>query len=549
MAGRLGEESSQTLWPRLEVGLRMTAVRKYVAAAVLAMLLSVSAGPAWGAGGTAELYKAFGVSEQHAHYVIAVDTSLSMTERFEEVGPALRVLTSLMEPGDRVSVVAFDKHPRLLWSGKIGNDRKRLLTALPKKANRQGTRTDIGAAVGKIIARTDIAPESLQVVFFLTDGHDEPPGSSDFSGPDREAAWAALRRRAARSSGKLIKVYGIGLDTGATDVDLLKRVFADVGRVTVQSRHLSAYFQGLKSELRRQRLRALVKKELATGSVAYRVGPEAWQIGDDGRARGSIEIVSDYKKLQVRVERLRIDLGVAKEGGVLRADKVRVGRRHALVAPGARIRVPVTVTFHKTNGRLKFGERRLREAVPLVARAAARVEPGTAISALGLDQRVKVEHDRLVAQADSYEGIPYTYIAAAGMLALLVGAAFFKVAVAPGLRLLRRLSGPPALFGRLTFLETPSGEHPPSPVSLAGKGHKVSLGGGGQVALPALGGRAGAELYTKWEGRKEALVLRRLSGSVRVRQARYYPPMQVLGEFDLKKGSIIELGGYKIQWL
>lgn len=543
--GGLGDRETWRLgdWWILEI--RRAAIAML---AVFLALVAISQAQAR-AGGTAELYKVFGITKQHAHYVIAVDTSLSMTERFKQVGPALKVLTTTMQTGDRVSVVGFDKKPRLLWSGKVGSGNNKLLLSLPRQANRGGTSTDIGAALDKIITRAAVTPEGLQVVFFLTDGRDEPPQGSKFSGSGRGSSWAALRGRALRISGKLIKVYGIGLDSGNTDVDILKTVFADAGRVSMKSSRLSAYFTSLKSELRRERLKVAVKHELAAGVVGYSIGPWPWQIDDDGKASGSIEISSNYRKLAVRVERLRLRLAIVKTGGRVGATRVMVGRSTVIVPPRGRVRVPVSVIFQRKEGSLRLGKRRLREQVPLVAGADVSVQPATAISALGLSRRAKVSHERLLAHADSFNGMPYTYVAAAGLVALLIGAAVFRMLLIPGLRLLRRWSGPPPLSGRLVFLDAPAGERPPSPVCLSGKGSKVSLGTGAQVILPTLAGRVGAELYTKWDGNKQGLVLRRLSGSIRVRQARYQAPMQVLGEFDLKKGSIIELGGYKIQWL
>jgi hypothetical protein len=532
---------------------RMRRPAALIAIAALGLSLALAGPPGQAQQATAAttadeayLYDLFDVGEVGAEVVVAIDTSLSMREMFPEVRSAVGNFIDILEPGDRLTIITFDRRAKVVWRGRV-DDKAKIKAALPRNPSLKGDRTDIGRAVGLVLTELKRGDGGLPVVVFLTDGKENPPSNSPFA-TDNEAAWAKLKERAGDRSARKAHVHGVGLEE-ATDIGLLSRIWPRAAPLTLDSSELSAYFTGLKDKIRRERLKHEVEKELEGGRIEARFEEREWGTVKAGDFEAAVTLKSHYRKLPVTItlggaswERLE---PVGKAGLSAPRPKFAGERRRVTLAPGETGRFNLKMRVPPVEG--KIGPKsatnyrgRLRLDIGGTTRAAP------AIADLGVEPKVRI--------AGRLQEIDFTrsigqslYLLAALALAVLVGGVVVGRYAAGGLY--RRLA-PPPLYGRLTFSAAPPGEPLPRPLSLENAGRRLTLGSEGKVILHGEDIKAvEAELFTRWHEGEPQVLIRPGEGKVRVSAKAHSAPTLITEPAPLKAGSVIQIGQYRIQWI
>ncbi|HEX21638.1 MAG TPA: hypothetical protein ENH19_03175 [Actinobacteria bacterium] len=90
----------------------------------------------------------------------------------------------------------------------------------------------------------------------------------------------------------------------------------------------------------------------------------------------------------------------------------------------------------------------------------------------------------------------------------------------------------------------------PLPVNLSACGRRATIGSAGVINLPGSAVAANhAEFFSSWKNGQPSLHLRKLEGEISVSGTSLGAGHKILDEIELKRGNIIEIGGYKIQWV
>ncbi len=143
----------------------------------------------------AEVLQGLRVDTVPADYVLLIDTSRSMDQAglYGPVRRSLRTLLDALDPSDHVSLITFDAHPTLRYSGTATAE-SGPLQRLPAAAT--GASTDIGAAIGAGLRELE-RPDAQKVgtMLLFTDGKHKPPAGSPYSGSGG-SAWRDLADRA-----------------------------------------------------------------------------------------------------------------------------------------------------------------------------------------------------------------------------------------------------------------------------------------------------------------------------------------------------------------
>jgi len=227
-----------------------------------------------------KLFDSFKTEEARCDFLIVLDTSGSMRKDglFIKVKQAISMFISLLQPGDYLSIIAFDNHPRYLvipqeifreviyrYTGR--KDTYKLRQAILQLPEPTGQKTDIGAALERTVSELN-RPDAnkLQFVFFITDGKHEPTENSKYP-TLTHANWELLRQKAERTLfDHEIAVTSLGLNQ-YTDISLLRIVFPEAVPLTVDEKGLYSFFARLKAELKMRKLRLQVLDELKRGKI------------------------------------------------------------------------------------------------------------------------------------------------------------------------------------------------------------------------------------------------------------------------------------------
>lgn len=502
-----------------------------------------------------KLYRIFKIKNVSANYIIVIDTSLSMAPVFDEVKDALGGLTQSLKAGDTISIISFDNRPKLIYQGRIGRSKWAVFSKLPDSPNPDGQRTDIGAAIEAVLRQTERSKSDLQFVFFLTDGRDEPPDASKFE-REAEASWVKLKEQAAASKKKVLRVHGIGLNAN-TDINLLRQVFPDSDQITISPPELKSYFIELKDRIREERLKVQLNRELRSGRVTIEpVGGEEWgEIRSKGEIIRRYRVTSTYRHLPVIVDLKppRLKSVIDKETGGSRRDDFKV----ELVGPSRFELKPRTSRLMKVRLKapelprvLKIGRSPIYYDGEIQLNLSANLRPSAGLTALGFNSEASLANGRQRFTFYHLVGQAFSTIAVLGLAALLIAAVLTRIVFMPAGRLISRLISPPPLTGRLAFSQAPMGHNLPPPVSLSQYGKRAVIGSSGNIGLS--GGSVvdrHAEIFTRWEKSKPAVFIRKLDGEVRIAASSRGAGHLIFDEAELKRGNIIELGGYKIQWI
>ena len=501
----------------------------------------------------ARLYRLFEVGKVGADVVIAVDTSLSMKDSFPAVSLALDSFGRILQPADRLTVIVFDNDAKVVYRGPAGAEAK-IKKALPGGPNPNGQRTDMGEGVAAVMKEMKGGADRLPVVVFLTDGAEDPPPQSRFS-VRHDQTWAELKRAAERDpSAKRAFVHGIGLNQN-TDISKLKQVWPQAAPLTVNPDDLAGYFAGLKERIRRERLRRELQKELSRGRVMIEVDGTNWGAVQGGATfKRTFSLTSSYKKLPVT---LTVEgaswsdfRSLTKDRSLLRHRPRFVNRAKKLVlGPGRSRRFPVTVRTPRLKGR--FGlktEEKYRGRVRL--QAAGTPKYAGAIAGMGVEPGLKFAGSSRTVWFYRSVGQSIYMLAALALAALTVAAVLWRRAVLPTGHVVYRQFFAPPLFGRLAFSGAPAGQQLPRPLSLDRFGRRTTIGTNGKVRLTGKDIKERhAEIFTGWDKGEPKVMIRQRDGMVRVAKSPGSAPVLVTGPTPLSRGSVIQIGDYRMQWI
>lgn len=308
----------------------------------------------------AEVLQGLRVDTVPADYVLLIDTSRSMDQAglYGPVRRSLRTLLDALDPSDHVSLITFDAHPTLRYSGTATAE-SGPLQRLPAAAT--GASTDIGAAIGAGLRELE-RPDAQKVgtMLLFTDGKHKPPAGSPYSGSGG-SAWRDLadRARVLRARHQL-SGYSVELGSGPTDASLLSREFPDAEVLALPADQLRSFFQRVKLSTRVRKARSVLATD-RTGAVAV-----SWPGGQLTRlelGRGSGEAAVTLRSTMAHVPVELTDLSLRTSGMPLRAtglpDRLTLG-------PGEERTFPL----HLTSPRLGRGRSIGRRTVVRIGRLA-----------------------------------------------------------------------------------------------------------------------------------------------------------------------------------
>jgi len=497
------------------------------------------------------LYRLFKVKNASVHYLLVIDTSLSMAPSFEQVKDALASLTESLEVGDSVSIIGFDNRPKLIYQGRVRQPIKKLSAKLPSGPSSNGKKTDIGAAVDLAVKQIAANPADLQLMFFLTDGKNEPPESSAYK-QGSSAGWERLKKRVAKLKDKTVKVHGIGLNSN-TDIDLLRQVFPDSSEITLAPAELKKYFIGLKENIKEERLKAKLKRELKEGNIIITSvkGKDWGNIESNGRLIKRYRLVSNYKHLPVIITlgRPRLASLTGKQSSDGFKMKIK-GARSFELKPGEKRIVSVELSAPKLLTDYHPGRRKDIYRGRLDLGLKGKLKYGNALTELGMGKTAASLGGTREFNFTHQRGLAFSTVAALAAALLLFLGVITKVAIMPLGRAVAHSFLSPRLPGRLTFSAAPAGSELPLPVDLAALGRRAVIGSAGAIKLTGDEIAAEhAELFARWKGGQPTLYLRKLEGEVSVGSTTLGGGHKILDEIELKRGNIIEIGDYKMEWV
>jgi len=500
-----------------------------------------------------ELYRLFDVGNVSTHYVVAIDTSLSMKDSFSSVRDGLSALTDSFKKGDKISIITFDKDPKVIYQGAIEGSKNDFIKELPKSPNKEGRSTDIGKALESVTRQIEKSDEELQLVFFLTDGLDEPPDSSPFK-KNSDSSWEGLRNKAKEIEGNDIKVHGIGLNSN-TDIDLIKKIFPGTTQITLSPNELKNYFSSLKGEIREAKLMSELDKELRGGKI--KITPEkdgGWgEIESEGRLEREYKIKSDYEHLSslINLKAPRLMSLSSNRKKDVEDFRVRlVDDNEVILSPGESKIVTISVTAPEFTKSRKVGSVKETFDGELVLDIEATLLPESGLKSLETDPKVGVTGRRREISFYRMDGFPFTMAAIYVLAAVIFSGVIVRTVIYPvGKRIKKSVTLPP-LTGRLAFSNAPENKNLPGPISLSSFGKSAVIGKTGDINIKGEGiENRHAEFFSKWVDGKPVVAIRRIDGSVRVSKNTIDVGKAVIDEIELQQGDIVDIAGYKIQWL
>ncbi|MFE3325930.1 VWA domain-containing protein [Streptomyces sp. NPDC059176] len=278
-----------------------------LAAAVLATApLTAQAAPAPGGPSRAQVYRALGLDDQPADYIILVDTSWSMRQdgRYDTVRATLRPFLAGLSPKDHVALVAFDTRPDTRYIGPAA-DTDAIMSRLPAGPTPSGA-TDVGAALETALAELerDDASEIASVVL-VTDGRHKPAAGTRYPGKSG-GAWVTLQQRA-RDLAKRTELagYALPLGSGATGADLLDDVVPDTAVLRPDSvQDLGAYLQRAGDRTRARKAQRALAPDRGKGVTAAWSGRGRPDL-TDGSGTARLTLSSATRRLPLTITGLR----------------------------------------------------------------------------------------------------------------------------------------------------------------------------------------------------------------------------------------------------
>jgi Mg-chelatase subunit ChlD len=439
-----------------------------VAAAVLALVpFTAPAARADTAPSRAEIYRALGLGDQPADYVMLVDTSGSMANdgKYDTVRSTLRPFLDGLSAKDHVALFTFDSRPEPRYIGSAG-DTGAIMARLPKSPDPEGE-TDIGAALNSALGELERSDASgIASVVLITDGVHHPPAGSAYpksAGP----AWTALHRRAqAVAQHTELAGYALPLGTGATGADLLGDVVDNATVLRPDSiQDLRGYLARAGTGTQARKARLLLADDVGMGITATWT-PSARQDITDGSVTATVTLRSATRHVPLSVR----DLSVSVPGQSLRVTGVP---STVTLQPGRSTTFPV-----RLHGKLSAGPLPYRRTEDTAARlkVSGRVTSDWE-QVLAPDVALKVPREVRVTGA----ALPLRATVGSAVLLPAVGAGLLVVVLV--FWLAWRRTHRPRLRGEL-LLEPVFGGQPPDRIALSGRRVALRprfLGGQGSV--------------------------------------------------------------------
>lgn len=359
------------------MGRRSRSLLTGAAIALAAPFLSAAADPTHD---LPTLKNLFTLSDQHADYVLVVDSSGSMKPLWPAVLRGAEVFLEAIPDGEHVSIVFFDSRatksrvlPRTL-KGPNRGDLVRELRALPSPS---GADTDLGYALEECISELSRpGANQLQFVFFLSDFDHDPAPDSGYRSQDANAApWQELARRQRLSAAdRLLQTFALLLPLGGElgrDLPLVESVLGSLERISVGSpATLEEWFRQRRAEIERDKLRILVRADKARGWTA-RI--------DAAGLEPRLVVTSGSRLLPLIVQVQDLETGGLVHG--LPAGAIEVPPAAAIELP-LNLRSPAPASLLT---RLLTTERRVTRPASLKARLTAKAEPSSEIGLLHLE--------------------------------------------------------------------------------------------------------------------------------------------------------------------
>jgi Mg-chelatase subunit ChlD len=222
-----------------------------------------------------DLVDTYDTGEVPADLVVVVDTSGSMASDgnpppWPSVQDAWKSLAETVGPNDRVALITFNTVPARRWDFKpveTPEQRAELIAALPGDAPQGGT--DIGLALQAAVDALEQGGSSdIQRVVFITDGLHQPPGDPTFPTDTDQGDWPKLVARGnalVDSRGGRLTAFGWAPPgSGATDVDLVQKVFPQATILALPNDQFPNFMAGLATDVQRERVRPAVTADLET---------------------------------------------------------------------------------------------------------------------------------------------------------------------------------------------------------------------------------------------------------------------------------------------
>ena len=497
-----------------------------------------------------QLYKLFSVKSVSAHYLLVIDTSLSMSNKLPTVKPAVDQLIKSVGKNDRLTLIVFDNSAKTLFR-QAKKDNSKATQLVPSQANSTGKKTDMAIAFKQVISEMKKSSASLQVILFVTDGKDDPPPNSRFY-PRTDKVWFSLNNQAKALKGKTVIAQGIGLEK-ATDAGLIKKVFSEAQTVSLSASQLKDYLSELRTQIQQQRLKAKIKQELQQGvKVSLISGQKVIFSSKKRKVTVKYKVHSQYQKLPVTISIKKANIKLAKNSSsaVKPISTKLIGARKFQLLPGQSRVVTLKLTLLPTS---KPGLAIGKHQKQLDSHSELLIEKqlgyAQALQRLSLSSR-KVSQDSFKFPVTYQYGISWVTVLLIGASTLFGLAVIGRYLIFPISQRLYYLISPAPLYGRLAFFQAPNGEKLPRPVSLAGRKGSLVIGKQGDVELH--GGSVKdrhAEIYAVWQSGKPTLYVRNLEGKVNVANSPIEVSKPIIREVELKSGARLEIGGYKLRWI
>jgi hypothetical protein len=488
-------------------------------------------GAASGANEFAPLYRLFRTDSEPADYVVALDTSGSITASglWPLLQDSLVGFVQSLNVGDYLSVITFDTHVGyLVLPQPISEDRSGIIQVIRQRGSPRGQHTDIGAALERAVAELRRpGAHRTQFFFILTDGKHEPPPGSRYPGKTGPP-WDALRRTAVNTlSDRMLQVTALGIGQD-TDVSLVRSVFPDALTIVVDRAALRAFFGRRREELRREKLRLQMGSELSAGIVAVDAPASTVLTGHPGEWMTlplafsnrcpHLPVAVRYRLIGQHVvtvdeswHDLRIPAGQEGRGDV----RLRFpGERRWLQWPPRRENIP---------GRLALEFHAAPEAADLIRKLD--LEPET-------HRRISLERPALVLR------VPFPWAHLVLALVLLTALCTFTWKLAVWLR-------PAQLWGTLV-ISGPEGRRT-RPL----RGRSVTVGSRrDRVDIVLAGENVPEESFRLYAQKPPRSVwLQRLEGEIKIKMRRDRDGSEVSGRpVRIEPGTSISLGEYTLTW-
>lgn len=440
---------------------------------------------------TQGLEEKFQIRRPQSHYLVLLDTSGSMRDFFSQVLLAVRTLLQALPPDDILTVYRFDDYPVRLCHNVIRN------LQLPDECLPPGvnpdprSRTEIGETLEKALDDIEASQASVFIVFFLTDGREEPRRGSRFD-RNHDESWATLAERGQRL-GQRREIWGYGLGLRQyTDVNLLARIIPQ-GRVEVitmgSPSELQGRIEGLRDRVRRNWLRSAVRKELESGFL------ELVQVKTPSVKQGKVHVAYAIRSTYSHLDIQPVPLAVSSS----RPD-LKLALESPVSVPTMGQSRPFTISFGlPPHSPWRLGKKTIAHEEKLIVNATPAFVDAEEIRSLGVEPRVNLKGFETVVPYSYTVGIPFSFLA---LLPLSLLAFIFLT--------VRWTKVPsPEVFGTLSA----------QGISPRDLGHehreRITVGGSGQdIVLP---GAAGAfELEVRRRGSWDILFLRPLAGQIQL---------------------------------